>query len=326
MKINIFYGDHQRLDLHSSLFCLKEECENFSFYDLNLEDILKYDSDDIFDDTKKNIVCKVRNDIKFNNIPTFNKNIFIYFYGDKKINKNSKLFKSFKSLKELKSINNGFGGINEKEFIDVKKDVINYLTNNIEYSNYINDIEVFINYLLRHSYYGGMINDIQSWVDILKTYNETVYLNEDMNSLTDPNLEDEAMSILGHIQELNVEKIFYYFRNTTIDYVSLIVILQSFYHTLSRVLTAYQSVGYRIDMDNVSEKVPGVNKYGIYKGIKYMNQMGADRICYIYNYLNYSLAKECVSDFTYSRDIKMMNLSRLVCGYDVMHYKEQYET
>ena len=131
--IKIYYGDSDRLDLQSSLICLKANKQTSiitSYYSVDVGELYKNCfSNDIFSSNIDFVVCRVENKIECKSVEVVkeikasNVNMFLFYYGDSKISKNSKFYKSLNPscFIELESIHDGFGGIREQELGIVKK-------------------------------------------------------------------------------------------------------------------------------------------------------------------------------------------------------------
>lgn len=322
--LTIYFGDPERLDLISSLFCSYLSNSNLQIVSsstLEVDDLFEnYFQGDLFSLDPDNIIVRVQKGINCKNILLLKsmkrskKNVYIFYYGEK-INKNSKFYKEIPSSNfiELKSIHDGFGGINEQELGVVKNEVLEYckaLYVNIHFPS--SDLEFLILYLLKCSHYGGILNDIQSWIDIYEMYGENV--KEEIDCLTDPLDEYFLMSITNAIQNMDVEKIFTYLRHDKIEYISILVVLQNMFYNLDRSLEGFRDENFSINFTELERRVSGINKYSVYRSLKYVNNMGNVRIKYIYNYLNKMLDLECSNAFTYGREVKLNDLGRVVCG------------
>lgn len=324
--LTIYFGDPERLDLTSSLFCSylnnsnlqivsSSTLEIVDLFDNYFQgDLFSLDPDNIIAIVQKGINCK--NTLLLKSIKKSKKNVYIFYYGEK-INKNSKFYKEIPSSNfiELKSIHDGFGGINEQELGVVKNEVLEYCKNlyaNLHFPG--GDLEYLILNLLKSSHYGGILNDIQSWIDIYEAYGENV--REEVDCLTDSLDEYFLMSITNAIQNMDVEKIFTYIHHEKIEYISILVVLQNMFYNLDRSIEGFRDENFSINFTELEYRVPGVNKYSIYRSLKYVNKMGTRRIKYIYNYLNRMLDLECSNVFTYGREVKLNDLGRVVSGGD----------
>lgn len=315
MPIFIYQGDDQRLSFHSNLLeRTKHPCvKTMFFYDLKTEDLQSADQDDLFQQNPKDIVCVVLNNLKLKTIPKLDKNFYLHLYNP--VRKNSKIIKETpeKNIETLKPILDGFGGIDEREFSCVKTQISEYFKSVPKYSNYVGKIEQLASFYLRHTQYSGVINDIEACLEVEDQFG--VGSVSDVVALTDPNNQtEEAMSILTHVQNMDKVEIFGFMRKTKVEYASIVVGLQSMFYNLSRVLNAYREENYEIDFNDLPHRVPGIKKYTIYKSMKMIKSFGVHHINYIYNYLSHVLAKECGGIFPYSREVKMMDLCRVVSG------------
>lgn len=323
--LKIYYGDRDRLDLYSSLLYLNIDDKNTiitSHYNIDISDIYRnyfYD-DDIFGNRINNVICKCENKIECKDDSVLNKlkknshSITIFHYGEKPINKNSKIYKSMRAsdFVELISVHDGFGGIKEQELGNIKNAVLDYLKKDNRTHAVISDLEEVIIYLLKYSHYNSMLNDIQSWLEIQEVYGENSIL--DIKSLTEPMNDYFLMSITNSIYDMDINSLYSYLKNENIEYSSVLIVLQNMYYNISRAMAAYSDNNYQIDFSDLKFRVPDINKYGIYRAIKYINAMGYRRINYIYNYINSMLNKECSSFLPYSKDMKMQDLGRVICG------------
>ena len=236
--------------------------------------------------------------------------MFLFYYGDSKISKNSKFYKSLNPscFIELESIHDGFGGIREQELGIVKKSILEVFD---KYQN-LGDLESVITHLLKYSHYNSILNDIESWMEIKEVYGENSIL--DIDSLTEPLNEYFLMSITNAIQDMDINRLYEYLRHDSIEYTSILMVLQNMYYNLTKVFFAYKDENYEIDFKDLKERVPWVNKYSIYRALKYMKEMGPHRISYIYNYMSLMLRQECLSALSYGKEIKMQDIGRVICG------------
>lgn len=320
--IKIYHGDRDRLDLESSLLCLRANPKTSiitSSYSLDIEELYNNCfSDDMFSNSVNFVVCKVENKIDCKNVSLLkrinklNIEINILYYSETKISKNSKFYKSLKpsDFIELLSVHDGFGGIRDQELGVIKSSIMGYFNGKSSVST--SDLESIVIHLIKFSKYNSIINDLQSWIEIYEVYGENASL--EIGSLTEPLDEYFLMSITNAIQDMDVNRLYEYLKHDSIEYMSILMILQKMYYNLCRVFYSYKDENYEIDFNSLKERVPEVNKYSIYRCIKYMKFLGPHRINYVYNYINNMISRECSSCLPYNKQIKMQDLGRVICG------------
>jgi len=320
--IKIYQGDRDRLDLQSSLLCFNVNPNTSvitSHYSIDIEELYNNCfSDDIFGNSVNFVVCKVENKLDCKNVSILKKinkseiSMYIIYYGEDKVSKNSKLYKALKAsdFVELSSVHDGFGGIREQELGIVKNSIVGIFNKQDKVP--LSDLESVVIHLVKYSHYNSILNDIQSWLDIYEVYGENVIL--DIDSLTEPLNDYFLMSITNAIHDMDVNRLYEYLRHEEIEYASILMILQNMYYNLTRAFFAYKEENYEIDFSDLKNRIPDINKYSIYRAIKYMKKLGPHRIKYIYNYINAMLKNECSSSITYSMEMKLQDLGRVVCG------------